>query len=33
MFPERWDLGLIAVDRNGWGVAANRPMAYGVAGK
>ena len=30
-FPERFDLGLIAVDREGWGVAANRPMAYGVA--
>ena len=30
MFPERWDVGLIAVDRTGWGVAANRPMAYGV---
>jgi beta-aspartyl-peptidase (threonine type) len=33
MFPERWDVGLIAVDRSGWGVAANRPMAYGVAGR
>jgi isoaspartyl peptidase/L-asparaginase-like protein (Ntn-hydrolase superfamily) len=33
MFPERWDVGIIAVDRTGWGVAANRPMAYGVAGK
>jgi L-asparaginase/beta-aspartyl-peptidase (threonine type) len=33
MFPERWDVGLIAVDRTGWGVAANRPMAYGVAGR
>ena len=32
-FPERWDVGLIAVDRTGWGVAANRPMAYGVAGR
>jgi len=32
-FPERWDVGLIAVDRSGWGVAANRPMAYGVAGR
>jgi isoaspartyl peptidase/L-asparaginase-like protein (Ntn-hydrolase superfamily) len=31
MFPERWDVGVIAVDRTGWGVAANRPMAYGVA--
>ncbi len=33
MFPERWDVGLIAVDRSGWGVAANRPMAWGMAGK
>jgi len=33
MFPDRWDVGLIAVDRAGWGVAANRPMAYGVAGR
>jgi L-asparaginase / beta-aspartyl-peptidase len=32
MFPERWDVGVIAVGRDGWGVAANRPMAYGVAG-
>jgi isoaspartyl peptidase/L-asparaginase-like protein (Ntn-hydrolase superfamily) len=32
-FPERFDLGLIAVDRTGWGVAANRPMAYGMAGE
>jgi L-asparaginase / beta-aspartyl-peptidase len=32
-FPERFDLGLIAVDKNGWGVAANRPMAYGMAGR
>ena len=32
-FPERFDLGLIAVDRQGWGVAANRPMAYGTAGR
>ena len=32
-FPERFDLGLIAVDRAGWGVAANRSMAYGVAGR
>ena len=32
MFPERWDVGVIAVDRAGWGVAANRPMAHGVAG-
>jgi isoaspartyl peptidase/L-asparaginase-like protein (Ntn-hydrolase superfamily) len=32
-FPERFDLGLIAVDRSGWGVAANRPMAFGLAGR
>ena len=30
-FPAKFDLGLIAVDRTGWGVAANRPMAWGVA--
>jgi isoaspartyl peptidase/L-asparaginase-like protein (Ntn-hydrolase superfamily) len=30
-FPQRFDLGLIAVDRHGFGVAANRPMAYGIA--
>jgi isoaspartyl peptidase/L-asparaginase-like protein (Ntn-hydrolase superfamily) len=33
MFPARWDVGLIAVDRAGWGVAANRPMAYGMVGR
>ena len=33
MFPQRWDVGIIAVDRTGWGVAANRPMAYGMAGR
>ncbi len=33
MFPARWDVGLIAVDREGWGVAANRPMAYGMANR
>jgi isoaspartyl peptidase/L-asparaginase-like protein (Ntn-hydrolase superfamily) len=32
-FPKQFDLGLIAVDKNGWGVAANRPMAYGMAGR
>jgi isoaspartyl peptidase/L-asparaginase-like protein (Ntn-hydrolase superfamily) len=32
-FPEKFDLGLIAVDKNGWGVAANRPMAYGMKGR
>jgi isoaspartyl peptidase/L-asparaginase-like protein (Ntn-hydrolase superfamily) len=31
MFPQRWDVGIIAVDRTGWGVAANRPMAWGMA--
>lgn len=31
-FPVKFDLGVIAVDRKGWGVAANRPMAYGFAG-
>lgn len=30
-FPPAFDVGLIAVDRRGWGVAANRSMAYGVA--
>jgi len=33
MFPARWDVGLIAVDRTGWGVAANRPMAHGMASR
>jgi hypothetical protein len=32
-FPPRFDVGVIAVDRDGWGVAANRRMAYGVAGE
>ena len=32
-FPTKFDLGVIAVDRQGWGVAANRPMAYGMAGR
>ena len=32
-FPARFDLGLIAVDREGWGVAANRDMAYGMSGR
>lgn len=31
-FPEASSLGLIAVGRKGWGVAANRSMAYGMAG-
>ncbi|MCA9716996.1 MAG: isoaspartyl peptidase/L-asparaginase, partial [Myxococcales bacterium] len=30
-FPLESDVGLIAVDARGWGVAANREMAYGVA--
>jgi isoaspartyl peptidase/L-asparaginase-like protein (Ntn-hydrolase superfamily) len=32
-FPAKFDLGIIAVDRKGWGVAANRPMAYGMGGR
>ncbi|MFY0532739.1 isoaspartyl peptidase/L-asparaginase [Nannocystis pusilla] len=28
-FDPPWDVGLIAVDRNGWGVAATQPMAHG----
>jgi len=32
-FPNVFDLGLIAVDAKGWGVAANRPMAYGMAAR
>ena len=31
-FPAEWSVGIIAVDAHGWGVAANRQMAYGVAG-
>ncbi len=31
LFGNEWSLGLIAVGRDGWGVAANRQMAYGVA--
>lgn len=31
-FPAEWSVGIIAVDKGGWGVAANRQMAYGVAG-
>ncbi|MBZ5711454.1 isoaspartyl peptidase/L-asparaginase [Nannocystis pusilla] len=30
-FDPRWDVGLIAVDRGGWGVAATQPMASGHA--
>jgi isoaspartyl peptidase/L-asparaginase-like protein (Ntn-hydrolase superfamily) len=32
-FPAVWDVGLIAVDAKGWGVAANRGMAYGMRGR
>uniref|UniRef100_A0A832I3L2 L-asparaginase n=1 Tax=Eiseniibacteriota bacterium TaxID=2212470 RepID=A0A832I3L2_UNCEI len=31
-FPEHADVGIVAVDRHGWGVAANRRMAWGMAG-
>jgi L-asparaginase / beta-aspartyl-peptidase len=31
-FPASSDLGVIALGRDGWGVAANRPMAFGLAG-
>jgi len=31
-FPGDWSLGLIAVGRDGWGVAATHEMAYGAAG-
>jgi isoaspartyl peptidase/L-asparaginase-like protein (Ntn-hydrolase superfamily) len=31
LFPPEHTLGLICVDREGWGVAANREMAYGMA--
>ncbi|MFH1844952.1 MAG: isoaspartyl peptidase/L-asparaginase [bacterium] len=30
-FPPEYSLGLIAVGKSGWGVAANRDMAYGIA--
>ena len=30
-FDPRWEVGLIAVDRDGWGAAATSPMAHGVA--
>lgn len=30
-FDPRWDVGLIAVDRSGWGVAATKAMAHGLA--
>ncbi len=30
-FPGDWSLGLIAVDAEGWGVAATHQMAYGAA--
>ncbi len=32
-FPVEWSVGVIAVGRDGWGVAANRSMAYGVVGE
>jgi isoaspartyl peptidase/L-asparaginase-like protein (Ntn-hydrolase superfamily) len=32
-FPAQLDVGLIAVDRGGWGVAANRSMAYAMAAR
>jgi L-asparaginase/beta-aspartyl-peptidase (threonine type) len=31
LFGEEYSLGVIAVGSNGWGVAANRPMAFGMA--
>ncbi len=31
MFPDEYSLGVIAVGKTGWGVAANRQMAYGQA--
>lgn len=33
VFGEEWSLGLIAVGRDGWAVAANREMAWGWAGQ
>jgi beta-aspartyl-peptidase (threonine type) len=30
-FDPRWDVGLIAVDRHGWGAAATQSMAHAVA--
>jgi beta-aspartyl-peptidase (threonine type) len=30
-FDPRWDVGIIAVDRRGWGVAATQPMAHAHA--
>jgi isoaspartyl peptidase/L-asparaginase-like protein (Ntn-hydrolase superfamily) len=32
-FPVKLDVGIIAVGRDGWGVAANRTMAYGAAAR
>jgi isoaspartyl peptidase/L-asparaginase-like protein (Ntn-hydrolase superfamily) len=32
-FPDPYVVGIIAVDAKGWGVGANRSMAYGVAGE
>ncbi|UCE02694.1 MAG: isoaspartyl peptidase/L-asparaginase [Candidatus Latescibacterota bacterium] len=31
-FPSESSLGVIALDRHGWGVVANRQMGYGLAG-
>jgi isoaspartyl peptidase/L-asparaginase-like protein (Ntn-hydrolase superfamily) len=31
-FPDEWSVGVIAVGADGWGVAANRDMAYGKTG-
>jgi L-asparaginase / beta-aspartyl-peptidase len=32
-FPKNSSIGIIAVDKNGWGVGSNRNMAYGKAAK
>lgn len=32
LFPPEYSLGLIAVGAEGWGVGANRQMAYGISG-
>ena len=31
-FSTEWTVGVIAIGRQGWGVAANMQMAYGVSG-
>jgi len=33
LFGQEWSLGLIAVGDRDWAVAANRPMAWGQAGR